>query len=395
MPPSWVRLTAASSRIAPEAPNLEELPPAELRSLRAPSTSFRAAGSSPGATGSQPLSQDVARHPSSRTASSRADRAGLTQDMSNLPSSRTAGSSSIRTVPSHSMPPSRGQTAASRAVSKASELEMPMRSADTLGSRISADSMDSGHFAKEFMKKMNSGSQSSQGSYTPQGSMASNIRRPMVSMANVLEALRDQGPVLRVASLNLGGRNTNPFEFVSEGDASSIAQRSRRLRRRAQEAMRAAELGPAKLRAEEGESVDRILGELFAGAQDSEGLAYIKELLGRKNWASVYNAVKSRRPGIFNALNLPSLMQGRPSLFEDPESCREFSTSVEYLAAWLAWHRRIKETNFWLEEVPEKAAKKGLDAATAFAGLLVFDLMCVCCAKGLAEESHPLSLIHI
>ena len=50
-----------------------------------------------------------------------------------------------------------------------------------------------------------------------------------------------------VASLNLGGRNLNPFEFVLEGDDSAVGQRATELRLRAQAAVVDAEHGPKSM----------------------------------------------------------------------------------------------------------------------------------------------------
>ena len=47
-----------------------------------------------------------------------------------------------------------------------------------------------------------------------------------------------------VVSLNLGGRNLNPFEFVLEGDDSEVGQRATELRLRAQAAVVDVEHGP-------------------------------------------------------------------------------------------------------------------------------------------------------
>mmetsp|Transcript_89077 Transcript_89077/g.229853 ORF Transcript_89077/g.229853 Transcript_89077/m.229853 type:complete len:1621 (+) Transcript_89077:144-5006(+) len=212
-------------------------------------------------------------------------------------------------------------------------------------------------------------------------------------------ALRVVGPTLRVASLNLGGRNTNPFEFVVEGDASPIAEQARLLRRCAQDAMHDNLLGPAKLPPCEQALIDQILAELYRDCPESPGLSFIEELLKQDTWSLVYSMVRKREPSLFNALNLPSLIIGRPSVFEDPESCRHFTSAISYLEAWLMWCQKMKEDGpFWLQDAPKKAAKRNLDAATACAGLLVFDVMCLCAARSMAEgfsdtSSHEVTYI--
>ena len=56
---------------------------------------------------------------------------------------------------------------------------------------------------------------------------------------------------LSVACLNIGGRNTNPLEFILEGDDSDLGVQATELRLRAHEAMVDAERGPGALAAAE------------------------------------------------------------------------------------------------------------------------------------------------
>ena len=66
---------------------------------------------------------------------------------------------------------------------------------------------------------------------------------------------------LRAVSLNIGGRNTNPLEFLLDGDSSKEGLSATRARVRAQEAMVDAECGPARMasteRADEARRVRR------------------------------------------------------------------------------------------------------------------------------------------
>ena len=49
-----------------------------------------------------------------------------------------------------------------------------------------------------------------------------------------------------IIGLNIGGRNTNPLEFLLDGDSSKDGEIATKARARAQEAMVDAECGPAR-----------------------------------------------------------------------------------------------------------------------------------------------------
>merc|ERR1719271_2120170 len=75
-----------------------------------------------------------------------------------------------------------------------------------------------------------------------------------------------EGKGLSVVSLNLGGRNLNPLEFVLDGDDSEVGQMARDVRLRAQEAMVDAVCGPAAMAPEERARVNMILDSTYKGA---------------------------------------------------------------------------------------------------------------------------------
>ena len=64
-------------------------------------------------------------------------------------------------------------------------------------------------------------------------------------------------------TLNIGGRNTNPLEFILEGDDSDIGQQVLRMNRRAQEAMVDAAYGPAAMPHTERALVNKILTSIY------------------------------------------------------------------------------------------------------------------------------------
>ena len=68
-----------------------------------------------------------------------------------------------------------------------------------------------------------------------------------------------------VVTLNIGGRNTNPLEFILEGDKSDIGKQVQQIARRAQEAMVDAEYGPAAMPHPERALVNKILSSIYCG----------------------------------------------------------------------------------------------------------------------------------
>ena len=59
-----------------------------------------------------------------------------------------------------------------------------------------------------------------------------------------------------------------------------------------------------------------------------------------------------------------------------PVDCGHFISRDEYIRAWDSWFSNLDRASpFWTLELEKKAAKKKTDSGTAFAGLLVFDLL--------------------
>merc|ERR1719247_2324265 len=95
---------------------------------------------------------------------------------------------------------------------------------------------------------------------------------------------------LTAVSLNLGGRNTNPLEFILDGDDSPAGAAATQARLNAQEAMVDAEFGPSALRGEERAVIHSILDEIFRDM--ATGRSLIEQLLRNRTWARVYDQVK-------------------------------------------------------------------------------------------------------
>ena len=66
-----------------------------------------------------------------------------------------------------------------------------------------------------------------------------------------------------VVTLNIGGRNTNPLEFILEGDKSDTGELVLQMNRRGQEAMVDAEYGPAVMPNAERALVNKILASIY------------------------------------------------------------------------------------------------------------------------------------
>ena len=108
----------------------------------------------------------------------------------------------------------------------------------------------------------------------------------------------------------------------------------------------------------------------------------------------MYNQVQAEKPGLFNALNLTTLQLKRPSIIESPTSCAHFTTRDSYLQAWGDWYKSLDRTSdFWMQDMGKKAAKKKIDSGTAFAGLLLFDLLGLAAASriGVGNTAIPMA----
>ena len=161
---------------------------------------------------------------------------------------------------------------------------------------------------------------------------------------------------------------------------------------RAQEAMVDAECGPARMVSTERAIVDEIISSIISELGGDR--KYFDALLSSATWADVYNQVRSDKPGLFNALNLTTLQLKRPSIIEAPTECAHFPARDGYLQAWGAWYKSLdRKSDFWTQDMKKKAAKKNIDRGTAFAGLLVFDLLGLAAASriGVGNTAIPMA----
>ena len=101
-----------------------------------------------------------------------------------------------------------------------------------------------------------------------------------------------RGAGLAVLTLNIGGRNTNPLEFLLlEGDASEIGQQVIHMGQRAQGAMVDAACGPAAMPLGERALVNKILTMIYGDADHG----YVDGLFRTKTWATVYEQVRREK----------------------------------------------------------------------------------------------------
>ena len=188
----------------------------------------------------------------------------------------------------------------------------------------------------------------------------------LLSLKNTLPLMADG---FCVVTLNIGGRNTNPVEFVLEGDRSDMGVACTALGVKLLEAIGSDTFGPGSMREAERTAVDAVLADL--GSDET-----VATLLDQPTWVRVYELVRHGMPGLFNALNLATLQLGRPSALEAPGSCREYRNDLDYIAGWRAWYAEIDRAGkFWVQEAEKKASKHRLAVGNAFGGLFLFDLL--------------------
>ena len=88
-----------------------------------------------------------------------------------------------------------------------------------------------------------------------------------------------------LVTLNIGGRNTNPVEFVLEGDESDLGVACTALGVQLLEGMGSDTVGPGSMRELERRAVDAVLADL--GSDEA-----IAKLLDEPTWVRVYEIVR-------------------------------------------------------------------------------------------------------
>ncbi|KAJ1454167.1 hypothetical protein M885DRAFT_522336 [Pelagophyceae sp. CCMP2097] len=202
----------------------------------------------------------------------------------------------------------------------------------------------------------------------------------------------DEAP-LRVASLNVGGRNTNSFEFEMRGDSSPAALRWKALYSTARKCLDAQ--GPAHA-AGLADAVDSAMRTVGASEDRCEG-DLLSRALKAPTWTQAMRLVSAESSMLINACNLASLRDGRPSPMEMPENVEKLLSSkvgrnpngrrasepcflfngtafAEFFRVWLAWLVSVPPRSKckWTE----RSQKYGVLLHDAVAAMLIFDSMC-------------------
>ena len=185
-----------------------------------------------------------------------------------------------------------------------------------------------------------------------------------------------ESPVFTVCTLNVGGRNTNSFEFEMRGDRTSLGERWGELYERANAGL--AEGGPATCDGLE-EAIDAAYTTIASEPRSTESV--VTSLLTEGTWEAALERVKSESPMLFNACNLASLRVGRPAPLEMPKNLlkrlpeeEEGDATAQFFEAWLAWLHSTSSEDWsaWAK----RAKKYHVSLGDAVAGLLIFDSMC-------------------
>ena len=170
---------------------------------------------------------------------------------------------------------------------------------------------------------------------------------------------------LRICTLNVGGRNTNSFEFLMAGDGSELGQRWSIMYETGMKAV--ASSGPGGVA-----GLSDAVAEVLALAGQPGEDALIASLLKKETWSTLLKEAKEAMPKIFNALNMASLGAGRPSPLERPENV---NPKIALLEQWLAWLKETlpKQRAAWEERLRRKTLPP---LPTCLAAMLLFDAMC-------------------
>ena len=177
---------------------------------------------------------------------------------------------------------------------------------------------------------------------------------------------------LRISTLNIGGRNTNSFEFLMAGDGSAIGQQWSVMYDAGMKAIN--DVGPAQT-----SGLADAVAEVLALAGDTDEAALIPSLMAKPTWAAVLAEATEAMPRVFNALNMASLGAGRPSPLERPDNVKP---EIALLEQWLAWLKVAlpKHRPSWEDRIKRKTLPT---LPTCLAAMLLFDTMCEVAVKAM------------
>lgn len=161
----------------------------------------------------------------------------------------------------------------------------------------------------------------------------------------------------RMATLNVGGRNTNPFEFVMSGDYTPLAARWTGLYERALVALK--NRGPA--------SMDGLQEAILEARRLLESDMNIEF----ESWeAMLDHYAHTQQQDLFTALNVKTLALDRPSVLENPASICDGWNKAPF-ALWFEWVQKVDRTGW-----QALCAKKNVRLEDCLLALFVFDSCC-------------------
>jgi len=183
----------------------------------------------------------------------------------------------------------------------------------------------------------------------------------------------------RVCTINVGGRNTNSFEFEMRGDTTPAAVKWLSLYGIAKKVLD--ERGPAGIPEMEG-VVDEVL-RFCGGARGDRDI--LSRVLMSRSWTSAMSIIGDECNMMINACNLASLRDGRPAPLEMPENVVKLAATesvsgapqgafAEFSRVWLGWLASVtpSQRGKWAK----RAAKYKVSLGDAVAAMFVFDAMC-------------------
>ena len=131
-----------------------------------------------------------------------------------------------------------------------------------------------------------------------------------------------ESPVFTVCTLNVGGRNTNSFEFEMRGDLTALGEQWGQRFAKANACLAEAGTSQPGLSAPSTRPYAQI-------GVDRDTESVVTSLLNDATWEQALERVTRDCPMLFNACNLASLRVGRPAPLEMPENLLKFEANVE------------------------------------------------------------------
>lgn len=180
-----------------------------------------------------------------------------------------------------------------------------------------------------------------------------------------------------VLTLNVGGRNTNIYEFDMSAKETPLGKLWLQRRNYGMEFL--ATVGPSQLLKNLDSGFADALQNIQSKFGEKEvvtcGSAWFNTMLQEsETWYGFLKALNDNVPRATTTLNILTLSNGRPSPLEAPENCvleeSTPNTLHEFIDVWQLWLEKI-DTGKWVSI----ANSKDLSLYTCVASMFVFDVM--------------------